>query len=69
MYILHTNSADSTENIVPIPGFTAQQSKIAIINQLSLNIFQPLNILINVMYKLAHDALKYLSDLYKFLIL
>lgn len=49
-------------------GCTAQQSKVAIIYQLSLNIFQPLDILTNLMYKVAHPEKKYLSVLYKFLI-
>lgn len=68
-YILYTNYTYSTEYIARIPGGrTAQQPKVAIIYQLSVSIFQPLDILTNFMYKVAHPEKKYLSVLYKFFI-
>lgn len=36
-------STYSTKNIVPTPSCTAQQSELAVINQLLLDVFQPLN--------------------------
>lgn len=42
--------------MVPAPDYTAQQTKLTVINQLLLDVSQPLDVLSDVLYKLSPEG-------------